>query len=135
MRAAERKLLTDLRQALVALHRTLLEWERAAYEREHGRTEPGVMLQLVVSDPQFAWLRPMTELIAVVDETLDSPSDASVDLDLLARRARHLMVPDEQGSSFAKRYHTALQEVPDVVFAHRRVVAALRDLPARETLH
>ena len=37
MRESQRRLLTELRHALLPLHRTLLEWERAAYERVHGQ--------------------------------------------------------------------------------------------------
>ena len=34
-----------------------------------------------------------------------------------------------------QRYLTALQEVPDVVVAHGKVTAILKENPARETLH
>ena len=68
MRESQRRLLTELRQALIPLHRTLLEWERAAYERVHGRMGAAEILKVIVSDPQFAWLRPVSELIARIDE-------------------------------------------------------------------
>jgi len=137
MRASERRLLTDLRQALMPLHRTLLEWERAAYERVHGRTGAAEMLKVIVADPQFAWLRPLSELIARIDGLLDAEApDTLVDLDSVVSQARTLIAPDEEGTPYARRYHAALQEVPDVVFAHRRVTAVLRDVPTSpETLH
>ena len=72
MRESQRRLLTELREALVPLHRTLLEWERAAYERVHGRMGAAEILKVVVADPQFAWLRPVSELIARIDEVLQS---------------------------------------------------------------
>ena len=43
------------------------------------------------------------------------------------------MTPDEAGGSYAERYLAALQEVPDVVIAHRDVMAVLKDVP--HTLH
>jgi len=137
MRVSERRLLTDLRHALMPLHRTLLEWERTAYERVHGRTGAAEMLKVIVSDPQFAWLRPLSEFIARIDALLDAEApDTLVDLDSVLTQARTLIAPDEQGSVYARRYHAALQEVPDVVFAHRRVTAVLRDAPSvPETLH
>jgi hypothetical protein len=52
MRESERRLLTELRQALVPLHRILLEWERTAYERVHGRTGAAELLNVIVADPQ-----------------------------------------------------------------------------------
>jgi len=125
-----------LRQALVPLHRILLEWERAAYERVHGRTGAAELLKVIVVDPQFAWLRPLSELIARIDGVLDTGApDTLVDIDLIVAQARLLVAPDEEGTPYARRYHAALQEVPDVVFAHRRVTAVLRDVRPRETLH
>jgi len=137
MRASEQRLLTELRHALLPLHRTLLEWERAAYERVHGRTGAAEMLKVIVGDPQFAWLRPLSELIARIDDVLNNQApDTPVALDPILTQARLLVAPDEHGSSYARRYHAALQEVPDVVLAHRRVAEVLRDAPStRETLH
>ena len=63
MTDAERRLLTDLRRALLHLHKTLLDWERADYEMVHGRMEPMQALQLIYNHAQFAWLRPMSGLI------------------------------------------------------------------------
>lgn len=136
MRESQRRLLTDLRHALVPLHRTLLEWERTAYERVHGRTGAAELLKIIVADPQFAWLRPVSELIARIDETLqtDAP-DVHVDVDRIITQARTLVAPNEEGTPYARRYHAALQEVPDVVFAHRRVTEVLRDAPTHGTLH
>lgn len=135
MRASQRRLLTDLRHALLPLHRTLLEWERAAYERVHGRTGAAEFLNIIVADPQFAWLRPLSELIARIDEVLQTEApDVRVDVDAIVAQARLLTAPDEEGTPYARRYHAALQEVPDVVFAHRRVSGVLRDVPYG-TLH
>jgi hypothetical protein len=135
LRESQRRLLTELRNALVPLHRTLLEWERTAYERIHGRMGAAELLKVIVEDPQFAWLRPVSELIARIDQVLqnDAP-DVKVDVDSILTQARTLIVPDEEGTTYARRYHAALQEVPDVVFAHRRVTEVLRDAP-HGTLH
>jgi hypothetical protein len=136
MRESQRRLLTDLRHALIPLHRTLLEWERAAYERVHGRTGAAEILKVIVADPQFAWLRPVSELIARIDAALQSDApDVRVDVDAIVDQARTLVAPDEEGTPYARRYHAALQEVPDVVFAHRRVTSVLRDAPTHGTLH
>lgn len=36
-----RRPLADLRRGLLTLHKTLLDWERGGYERQHGRQSPG----------------------------------------------------------------------------------------------
>jgi hypothetical protein len=123
----ERGLLTDLRHALLRLHKTLLDWERAAYERFHGRVSGNALLQAIMKDPQFAWLHPMSQLIVTIDETLDNEApDRPADVHGILAQARELVSPDESGGGYAQRYDAALQDSPDAVFAHRDVIALLK---------
>jgi hypothetical protein len=137
MKDSERRLLADLRRALLPLHKTLLEWERKSYERTHGRKmSAGELLRIIVSDPQFAWLHPISELIVRIDQTLDEEApDTTVDVDAIVTQTRRLVAPDQTEKPYAERYLTALQEVPDVVVAHGKVTAILKENPAKETLH
>ena len=136
MNDAERQLLTDLRRELLHLHKTLLDWERVAYERQQGqRTPPGELLSVVMRDPHFAWLHPLSELIVRIDTMLDvEHPEPRAEVDAIIRQARVLVVPDEAGSAYAQRYHTALQELPDAVVAHGQVTAVLKRA-AKETTH
>ena len=105
----------------------LLDWERSAYERVHGRVSSSELLKAIVEDPQFAWLRPISSLIVRIDETVDAePQDGGVDIEPLAARAREVTAADEARGPHAQRYHTALQEHPDAVFAHRDVTNVLK---------
>ena len=140
MTAAERQLLTDLRRTLLHLHKTLLDWERSAYERLHGRVSSHELLHAILNDPQFVWLRPVSELIVRIDEMLEQEvapdadgRAAHGDVVAIIGQARTLVIPDEAGSRYAQRYHTALQEHPDAVFAHRGVTAVLKDAPPERT--
>jgi hypothetical protein len=128
MKETDRQRLVDLRSALLHLHKTLLEWERTAYERIHGRTSPGNLLTALMNDPQFAWLRPLSELIVRIDESLeiDALEGPEVNVEGIATLAGSIVAPDEQGSPEARRYHMALQEHPDAVFAHRAVTQVLK---------
>ena len=137
MKDSERRLLTDLRRALLPLHKTLLEWERKIYEREHGRKMgAGELLQIIMIAPQFAWLRPISEVIVRIDQALDEEApDTTVDVGSIIIQARRLVAPDQTEKPYAQRYLTALQEVPDVVVAHGKVTAILKENPAKETLH
>src|SRR5436853_3068226 len=90
--------LKDLRHALLHLHKTLLDWERAAYERIHGRVTGNVLLQAIMKDPQFAWLHPMSELIVRIDEMLENEEpDVPSDVTGMLVQARTLVSPDESG--------------------------------------
>lgn len=127
---ADRSLLTDLRHALLHLHKTLLDWERAAYERVHGRTTAHLLLQAILTDPQFSWLRPLSELIVRIDEMLESEApDVPGDVTAIVAQARALVSPRDEAGAYAQRYHTALQDHPDAVFAHRNVAQVLKKNP------
>ena len=128
MTPSDRQLLFDLRKALLHLHKTLLDWERAAYERIHGRASASELLKVIVEDPQFAWLRPISELIVRIDETVDKEADDTpADVNALVARARAVVAADETGPPNAQRYYAALQEHPDAVMAHRAVTKVLKD--------
>jgi hypothetical protein len=114
--------LDELRRALLHLHKVLLEIERAAYEKIHGRVSAGELLRLVIQDKQFAWLRPVSEIIVQIDELLDGDEPLEEDtIRRLSRQTQDLLVPAETGSIFARNYDRALQLDPDAVLAHRAV--------------
>src|SRR5262245_223558 len=127
MKDSERRLLGELRRTLLPLHKTLIDWEREGYERKHGRVTKGELLRVIVSDPQFAWLRPISELIVRIDQTLDTEEpDTVVDVDAIVALARRLVAPNEQGTPYEQRYYTALHQVPDAYFASRPVTGILK---------
>src|SRR5207244_8927000 len=122
--------LTELRNGLLKLHKSLLDSESAVYDRDVKRiTSRGQLLDLVLHDPWFAWLHELSELIVLIDEALDTKVPASeADASRLRKQARSLLVPDEHGSGFARKYFEALQRDPEVVIAHgemMKVFAAL----------
>ena len=118
----------QLRSALLRLHKALLDDERVSYERVYGRiASNGEFLQLVLSHAWFAWLRPLSQLVAQLDEFVEedeSPSGSS-SASLIAT-VRTLLTPSEEGTGFDKHYYDALQRGPDVVLAHAAVRALLR---------
>ena len=126
MTDAERALLLELRNLLLRLHKTLIDWQRNDYERVHGRLQTTQLLNVLFNDESFAWLRSMSGLIVRIDETLAAKTpDAETGTGPLVAGARELVSP-EAGTPYAQRYHAALQELPDAVLAHRDLVTLLR---------
>jgi hypothetical protein len=118
----------QLRHALLRLHKSLLDDERVSYERVYGRiASNGEFLQLVLSHAWFAWLRPLSQVMAQLDEYVDedASSDGSHTTGLIAS-VRTLLTPSEEGTGFGKHYYDALQRAPDVGLAHAAVRALLR---------
>src|SRR5215210_5475930 len=98
---ATRQQLANLRRALLRLHKALLDAERADYERVYGQVTGGELLQLVINHEQFAWLRPLSELIVRIDEMLDAVEPATADAaESLLAGARSLLKPSEEGEGF-----------------------------------
>jgi hypothetical protein len=124
--------LTNLRNGLLRLHKSLLDSERAAYEKDVARiTSTGQYLQLVLNDPWFAWLHELSQFIVVIDETLDADEAVTgIDADRLIAKGRELIVPSESAETngFARKYFEAMQRDPDVVLAHRDMVRAFEGL-------
>ena len=126
--AGLRPRLTGLREALLLLHKALLESEKVSYEATFGKiASPYQFLKLLTEDPWFAWLSPMTQLIAAMDERLEAKPPLTVaDVDALVAQARTLLVATEGGEGFSRHYDEALQRTPDVVFAQAAVAKLLR---------
>lgn len=126
VRQAE-KLLSDLREALLRLHKTLLDWERSGYERIHGRQTSNDLLNALLNDPQFAWLRPISQLIVRIDELLgEKTPPMRNDVEAVVSQVKALTSPNADGNIYERRYDTVLQEHPDAVFAHRDVLKLLK---------
>lgn len=126
--------LDNLFSALLRLHKALLDDERVAYERVHGRIPSnGAFLQLVLNDAWFAWLRPFSQLIAKLDE-LSEEHDLSTceEIPALLNTVRALLIPTEEGEGFGRQYHGALQRSPNVVLEHAAVRTLLmQSIPNR----
>ena len=122
--------LEDSRQALLRVHRALLETERTRYERVRGRIATNsAFLQLVISDPWFDWLRPMAQLVLLIDErTSDKKSPlGTTEAKALLDRARALLRADSDGDAFQRLYYQAVQASPDLAVVARQVAQSLTD--------
>jgi hypothetical protein len=116
-----------LRNALLSLHKTLIDSERAGFEKAMGAIQsPTHFLQLLTHDPWFAWLHPLSRLIVSVDEALDETEPLTLAaVDALMAQSGRLVIPTEHGNGFSGHYFAALQRDPDVVLAHAEVVRLL----------
>jgi hypothetical protein len=126
-----RRTLTDVRQGLLGLHKALIVAEQLTFERIYGRIDStGQLLQLVMNDPWFTWLHPLSNLVVRIDELLDDERNLTVeDVAVLLAEVRGLIRPSELGDGFERSYYEALQRAPEVVMAHCEMKKLL-SLPA-----
>jgi hypothetical protein len=123
-RAELRAALREISKALIPLHRHLIDAARSdyAFAYDTGAT-PSQLVELLQSDPFFAWLKPLTAVI--------------VDIDEMARRdfdeASVLAIPRRVEKMFAaEQYVTILQRDVEVAGAHAVVRKALQRLSPRQ---
>ena len=127
-----RKRLLDVRASLLGLHKALILAEQVTYERINGRVaSTSQLLQLVLNDPWFTWLHPLSQLVIRIDELMDDESDLSlVEVEHFLIEARALLHPSEEGDGFGRSYYEALQREPDVIFSHVEVKKLLTKVAA-----
>jgi len=122
--------LERLRTALLALHKSLLDAQRIRYEREHGRVESrGELLDLVLREPSFEWLRVLSALIARLDELARAEEDRSEALRGVIGRLQTL-VRFEGNLGFTAPYREIVEAVPDALVAHVQVSRLLAEFAA-----
>lgn len=122
----DRTRLFKVREALLNLHKELLNVERERYEGNHGPVgNEFEFFRLVTSDPSFAWIGPMTALIVQIDEKVASKEPISVgQVETLYAETRLLLAsPDDP--PFKREYTQLLQEHPGLVMRHSAVMQAL----------
>lgn len=119
--------LRALRTAVLALHKAALDAERGRYEQAHGPIGgPHQVLRLVMDDPFFAWLRPLSDFVIQADIRLSdrkvlSPSDVN----RFASHLRSMVQSESLTDRFAVEYRRTLQDVPEVVVLHGNLMALL----------
>jgi len=119
--------LRQTRNGLLDLHKALVDSERVTYEKTIGSIpSPNHFLKLLMQDPWFAWLHPLSQLIVAMDEALDEKEPlTNAGGEALLQQARSLLVVSDQGEGFPMHYFEALQRDPDVVLAHAGVAKIL----------
>jgi hypothetical protein len=128
---------TDIRwdalaRALRELHRALVERARSDYLRENligGDIGPGELLRLLTTDPYFAWLRGLSELMVDIDVLRERPAQERDDIAPTVRAAVEFFITPasspETAHEFGRRYWPYVQDDPHVAMAHAALKRAL----------
>ena len=109
--------LVDVRRGLFRLHKSLIDAERYAFERDRGPQTNAEFLQALIHDDYFAWLRPFTGLIVEMDEALapKEPLDPAAVRGFI-EQARTMVEPPYP--ELAQRYDRICSLNPDVLLGH-----------------
>ena len=125
----------ELSKALGNLHRTLLAMQEREYRHKHllGRP-PADLLQLVVSDPDFAWLHPLSELIVGLDAIADAAqADGPEPGPAIATIVESVISPDVAITSVLRdKLHRFIQASPEVAGAYAQMRVVLQPFIRQE---
>lgn len=115
--------LPALRNRLLALHKLLMNAERAAYEKEGNViSSPMQFLQLLTEHERFAWLRQLSQLVVTMDEAMEEkPPITRERMDALVGEAKHLLIGSEEPGSFAMRYAAIREREAAVAATHAEI--------------
>ena len=127
--------LVALANALRSMHRVLAERARRDLEAQrHTVIQPGAWLSILTSDPQFAWLRSLSELLVDLDVFLEAdPGPADDDASAIRAEIERLIAPSAvpgTESDFARHYWRYVHDEPAVAVVHGEIRHALERLPA-----
>lgn len=108
------ELLKSARNQLLGLHKSLVDFERSIYEGMNGSTTGAQFLNVLLEDPEFAWLRKFSTLIVDIDEIFaqkDGYADDAVATHLT--KLRELIEMKDEDEAFTAKYQSALQQDAD----------------------
>ena len=111
--------LRGARNLLLNLHKNLVDHERAIWEGINGPATPTQFLNLLIEDPDFAWLRKFSTLIVDIDEMFaqrDGFSPEAVELHL--EKLQDLVGMKDEDETFRAKYQAALQQDLDAAARH-----------------
>lgn len=119
--------LRALSRTLRDVHRALIDFSRERYELANGvvrsRTE---LLDLLLNDEAFAWLRPLSRIIVAIDELAarDVPPTAA-ETERMRARVQALTAASEDPNAFGSRYVALLASEPRIAMNHGDLRAAV----------
>ncbi|HEX8615790.1 MAG TPA: hypothetical protein VF800_31290 [Telluria sp.] len=117
-------------RALRTLHKALIDVETVYFGAVGSALEH---LQLITSHPHFAWLQPMSALMAALDEALDEPDLLTPEAVAGWRAAiEELVGPGAPGAGqFRAKYLILMHDSPDVAMAHGALRQVLGQFPRK----
>lgn len=121
-------------RALQDVHKQIVE-----AERPHGSSRERVaLLDSLLNDPDWAWLRALSKLIADLDESLDEDEELTTEeAEAAAGQVRALVfgLGEARDDAFLERYRPLLQKSPSLASAHGALKQLVDALPPHRLIN
>lgn len=123
-----RETLGGLSAQMAKIHKMLLESEIGNIElRQNRQLNPLEKLNILLNAPELAWLRPMSQLMAFVDEIYFQKESITGEQMTAAKKGVDDLMIQHTNEIFSARYRELLGTLPDLIFEHGHLRAALKD--------
>ncbi|MEQ1875360.1 MAG: hypothetical protein ABL958_01860 [Bdellovibrionia bacterium] len=101
---------------LARMHKGLMDFQMQEREQRTGQVlTPGTKLQLLLSDPEFNWLRVLSLLMVKVDDLIFQKEPISEPLVAAARADIRALLIERANEDFNREYDAIKKFVPDVM--------------------
>ena len=120
--------LKNISSLLAVIHKSLLESEIESLEKAQGsELSPGTRLQILINDPDFAWLRLLSQLISAVDGVIfQKVPITDIQLQDLVKQTNELLI-DHKNPEFTDRFVPICRTFPDLIVEYGRLKMALKN--------
>ncbi len=123
-----RETIGALSTQMAKIHKMLLESELGDIELRQGRQlNPLEKLNILLNAPELAWLRPMSQLMAFVDEIYFQKEPITGEQMLAAKKGIDDLMITHTNEVFSAKYREMLGSLPDLIFEHGHLREALKE--------
>lgn len=120
--------LKEIRNEMLSLHKTLMDIEKENYEAKNGKLTPHQLLQLLINDEKFNWLRTISTLIVEIDEMFADKNGVNKDLQkelYLQVKSLFDLSSEDDFVDFKKKYEANLDTEIKVAEHHEKILKLL----------
>ncbi len=119
--------LKNISRVLAVIHKSLLEHEIESLEKAHGKPiTPVARLQLLINDPDFAWLRLLSQLISSVDGAIFQKTPVTDEqMGQLLKQTSDLLI-DHKNPDFTDLFLPICRTFPNLIVEYNRLKIALK---------
>ncbi len=119
--------LGQISAAMARIHKTILENEIELREIKTMKPlGPNERLQVLLNDPEFAWLRMLSGLMSTLDEVYFQKEPIQSEQVISLKKSVNELLIQSSDSVFSKKYRSLLPVVPDLMLHHGLLRQALQ---------
>lgn len=118
--------LKHLSGLLAKTHKALVDYELSLRELQVGeRFTASTKLQMLIQDPDFAWLRTLSQLMALVDDAIYQKEPLAEEHYLSLREEIRKLIVEKTDADFTLPYEAICKKVPEIQKEHEKIASFL----------